>query len=175
MQTRRHFNTPSTFTAKMRQSWEICFCWCFFLAHWWSVQVVLALMEFWWAVQVPRCWMKTAVYQPSSLWALYVPIKSLFHLFTLLWNFSWIPYPPSNPQLLSYLFAGYYHLRVKNTVFTRFVPHPQIVPHCGTILSLFLEIMLIVLHPRIVPHHIFCKHLLLVLPYLNYSYPSQCK
>ena len=39
----------------------------------------------------------------------------------------------------------------------------------------FYLIMLIVLHPRIVPHHIFCKHLLLVLPYLKYSYPSQCK
>ena len=34
--------------------------------------------------------------------------------------------------------------------------HPQVVPHCGTIrrvLSLFLEILLIVPHPRIVPHH----------------------
>ena len=45
-----------------------------------------------------------------------------------------------------------------STVFTRFVPHPRIVPHCGTIqrvLSLFLEIMLIAPHPRILLHHIF--------------------
>ena len=44
------------------------------------------------------------------------------------------------------------------TVFTQFVLHPQIVPHCGTIrrsLSLFLKIILIVLHPQIIPHCTF--------------------
>ena len=45
--------------------------------------------------------------------------------------------------------------------------------HLLMVLSLFLEIMLTVLQPRIVPHHIFCKYLL--LPCLKYSYPSQCK
>ena len=47
---------------------------------------------------------------------------------------------------------------LRNTVFTRFVLHPRIVLHCGTIrrvLSLFLEIMLIAPHPQIVLHHIF--------------------
>ena len=71
-----------------------------------------------------------------------------------------------------------WHVLTLYNVFTRFVPHPRIVLHCGTIrkvLSLFLEIMLIAPHPQIVPHDIFCKHLLLVLPYLKYSYPSQCK
>ena len=61
----------------------------------------------------------------------------------------------------------------KATIFTRSVPHPWIVQHCGTIqriLFLFLEIILIVPHPRIVSHLTFCKHLLLVFPY-----PSQSK
>ena len=39
--------------------------------------------------------------------------------------------------------------RILITVFTQFVSHPQIVPHCDTIqrvISLFLGIILIVLH-----------------------------
>ena len=38
----------------------------------------------------------------------------------------------------------------------------------------FLEIMIIAPCPRIVPHQIFCKHLLIVLPYLKCSYTYQC-
>ena len=44
-----------------------------------------------------------------------------------------------------------------DTVLTRFVLHPRTVPHYSTILkvlSLLLEIVLIVLHPRIVLHHL---------------------
>jgi len=42
--------------------------------------------------------------------------------------------------------------KVLYTVFTRFVPHPCTIRR---VLSLFLKIVLIVLHPQIVPHHIF--------------------
>ena len=50
--------------------------------------------------------------------------------------------------------------------------------NCATLryyLPMFLEIILIVTHPRIVLHHNFCKHLLLVFPYLWYPFPSQWK
>ena len=72
----------------------------------------------------------------------------------------------------TYMHACMYIHTYIHTVFTR------IVPHCSTIQRVypfFLEIMIIALRPRIVLHHIFCKHLLIVLPYLKYSYPSQCK
>ena len=67
-----------------------------------------------------------------------------------------------------------------STVFTQFVPHPRIVPYHGSYYSKGL-ILVSGTSNCIAPLNstystlLFCKHLLLVLPYLKYSYPSQCK
>jgi len=68
-----------------------------------------------------------------------------------------------------------FETRFLHTVFTRFVPHPRIVPHYlkGFILASRNDFNCTASSNSTAPF--FCKHLLLVPPYLKYSYPSQCK
>ena len=78
---------------------------CFSPAYWQLIQVVWVLDGALVRVTVKLCvvgWrpLLSLHYHFSWLSALCGPYQGLFHLFTFVWHFSWIPCPPSGPPAI---------------------------------------------------------------------------